>query len=360
MHRVLDKDCGDFPSQRAAQIFFLNNSPAADPHRLDADGDRVVCESLPCPCYFGTQPPSQTPTTAPVKPAKIKVVRVLTGELVKVQEGTKRPYTVHLQGLEVDEADSCFWRGAKQDLQTWIKPGRVVRIAPTKADKKRDPDGHTMLNLLTDNADQSIGGAQIATGWGRVATYSFGEKRRYSRWERQAQATLDGYWGDCVPNSGSAQHPIASGTAFEFAGLRYQFALSDPDAWPEMQAENKAGADISYTATAPPAGWSFVRVQVTVINLTYESKTPSFTHFDYWRGTDSYNQFANVSGGTMSSLAYWCGTGASYVGHSDAPALFHGESVTGWVCATVPAPMQPGDTWRVQPEYDQARFVRVG
>jgi Excalibur calcium-binding domain len=47
-----DKDCSDFASQRAAQIFFLKHGgPRRDPHRLDADHDGVACESNPCPCY---------------------------------------------------------------------------------------------------------------------------------------------------------------------------------------------------------------------------------------------------------------------------------------------------------------------
>ncbi|MDX6634046.1 MAG: micrococcal nuclease [Solirubrobacterales bacterium] len=47
-----DKDCADFPSQRAAQIFFLKHGgPRNDPHRLDGDNDGVACEDNPCPCY---------------------------------------------------------------------------------------------------------------------------------------------------------------------------------------------------------------------------------------------------------------------------------------------------------------------
>jgi hypothetical protein len=47
-----DKDCSDFASQRAAQIFFLRHGgPRHDPDRLDADHDGVACEDNPCPCY---------------------------------------------------------------------------------------------------------------------------------------------------------------------------------------------------------------------------------------------------------------------------------------------------------------------
>lgn len=47
-----DRDCSDFASQRAAQIFFLKHGgPRRDPHRLDGDDDGVACEDNPCPCY---------------------------------------------------------------------------------------------------------------------------------------------------------------------------------------------------------------------------------------------------------------------------------------------------------------------
>jgi hypothetical protein len=43
-----DRDCGDFSSQAEAQAFFeAAGRPEQDPHRLDGDGNGVVCESLP-------------------------------------------------------------------------------------------------------------------------------------------------------------------------------------------------------------------------------------------------------------------------------------------------------------------------
>lgn len=53
-----DKDCADFASQRAAQIFFIKHGgPRYDPHRLDGDNDNVACEDNRCPCYYGKQLP---------------------------------------------------------------------------------------------------------------------------------------------------------------------------------------------------------------------------------------------------------------------------------------------------------------
>lgn len=41
-----DRDCSDFDTQAEAQRFHEDHQPG-DPHRLDGNGDGVVCESLP-------------------------------------------------------------------------------------------------------------------------------------------------------------------------------------------------------------------------------------------------------------------------------------------------------------------------
>jgi hypothetical protein len=53
-----DKDCADFPSQKAAQIFFIKHGgPRYDPDRLDGDDDGKACEDNPAPYYYGTHLP---------------------------------------------------------------------------------------------------------------------------------------------------------------------------------------------------------------------------------------------------------------------------------------------------------------
>lgn len=43
-----DRGCGGFSTQAAAQAFFeAAGGPESDPHRLDANSEGVVCESLP-------------------------------------------------------------------------------------------------------------------------------------------------------------------------------------------------------------------------------------------------------------------------------------------------------------------------
>lgn len=44
----LDRDCGDFPTWREAQDFYIAaGGPPKNPHRLDGDRDGIACESLP-------------------------------------------------------------------------------------------------------------------------------------------------------------------------------------------------------------------------------------------------------------------------------------------------------------------------
>ena len=43
-----DRNCGDFSRWIDAQAFYqAAGGPGSDPHRLDGDGDGIVCESLP-------------------------------------------------------------------------------------------------------------------------------------------------------------------------------------------------------------------------------------------------------------------------------------------------------------------------
>jgi hypothetical protein len=56
-HSAADVNCSDFPNQAAAQSYFINHGgPTSDPAGLDADGDGIACESLPCPCSSAGNP----------------------------------------------------------------------------------------------------------------------------------------------------------------------------------------------------------------------------------------------------------------------------------------------------------------
>ena len=100
--QAADKDCGDFKTQKGTQDFFLNaGGPQKDPHGLDADGDGVACESLPCPCS------SARPGGGSGKPDPPKVIRfrasvtdVFDGDTIEVSYRFKRPYLPEWRALD--------------------------------------------------------------------------------------------------------------------------------------------------------------------------------------------------------------------------------------------------------------------
>lgn len=201
-----DMDCANFPSQKAAQLFFLNNNPAADPHRLDSDGDWVVCESNPGPYYYGKDPTpggstgggGSTPAPAPQPPAPIKVVRVIDGELVRVRQGSQPSYVVHLMGVKVPDSNSCKKRAARDDLRSWIKPGRVVKVQMDNRAPKRDRQGNQWRYLVTAKGNWDIGGSQIAKGYAQVdGGIRFTDRTRYLQWQSKAYTNNKGYYGTC-------------------------------------------------------------------------------------------------------------------------------------------------------------------
>lgn len=342
-----DMDCADFASQQAAQLFFLNHNPAADPHGLDADNDGVVCESQGPPYYYGSDPTpggdNNPPPSAP-KPKPIKVVKVLGGDLLKLRQEGKPAYKVRLVGAQV-RGDSCVTQGARADLRSWIKPGRIVRVEIDKRAPRRDKQGNMHANVVTKRGSYTIGGTQIGAGWATVARYRFSDRARYERWAGQASYRREGMYGECIPNFGSATNPYAVGTAFDLGPWRYQFAATDGDALPEMQAEK-----VVYSAPPSP-GWVYVRVAVTVTRIAAGAGSADWTNFHLQRDGKDYDKFG-------ASYNDWCGTAPTYI---NGQTLSQGQSFTGYLCATIPAPLQPQDSWVVDSEdFKTERHVAVG
>jgi Excalibur calcium-binding domain len=64
-----DYDCSDFATQAEAEEYLL----PGDPYDLDADGDGIACEDLPCPCSYspgGGGGGGNTTTSKPAPPPK--------------------------------------------------------------------------------------------------------------------------------------------------------------------------------------------------------------------------------------------------------------------------------------------------
>jgi Excalibur calcium-binding domain len=66
-----DYDCSDFATQAEAEEYLL----PGDPYDLDADGDGIACEDLPCPCSYspggGGGGGSEKPDLPPPPPPKL-------------------------------------------------------------------------------------------------------------------------------------------------------------------------------------------------------------------------------------------------------------------------------------------------
>lgn len=69
--QAVDYDCSHFSNQAEAQEYLY----PGDPHRLDGDNDGVACESLPCPCSYGSTPPSE-PIPPPPPPPEEEPLRL--------------------------------------------------------------------------------------------------------------------------------------------------------------------------------------------------------------------------------------------------------------------------------------------
>jgi hypothetical protein len=127
-----DRDCSDFDNQRQAQNYFIDRGgPRRDPDRLDADGNGVACEALPCPCSrAGARPRPQRPRRR-AQTIRGRVTRVVDGDTIDVrslERTRRRRYRVRLLGIDSPEV---------------FGPGRVRRapgIGPPAAAGQR-PQG---------------------------------------------------------------------------------------------------------------------------------------------------------------------------------------------------------------------------
>ena len=214
-----DMDCGDFATQAAAQAFYLSAGPG-DPHRLDADGDGVVCETNPCPCMGNAQPvplvgqatpPAPTPTpgtnpdgsgsSGPLRRDWGVVVKVTDGDTVKVRVDGVGERSVRILGIDTPEVygvRECGGDAASATMARLAPVGSRVKLEsdPTQAD--RDRYGRWLRYVSHRGLD--LGREQIRRGMARTYVYRndpFRRTRAYLRTERRAQDRLRGSWDRC-------------------------------------------------------------------------------------------------------------------------------------------------------------------
>lgn len=195
--------CSDYENQAEAQR-------QAD--TIDADGDGIYCEALPCPCLKpgqggggsgGSKPGRRTPRRAE---ALARVISLVDGDTMRVRayRPARRTYTVRLIGVDTPEtrkpgvAVECGGREARPSLKALAPRGATVKLRtdPTQA----RTDRYRRLLAYVYRGKRQLNVTQIARGWSR--TYVYGGKRfqQYGRFraaERKARRAKRGVWRAC-------------------------------------------------------------------------------------------------------------------------------------------------------------------
>jgi endonuclease YncB( thermonuclease family) len=158
---VGDRDCGDFASQRAAQIFYIRaGGPQRDPHGLNSDNDHVACESNPTPYYHGTSLPSGSGGSGGGQQTSrggIRVAYVVDGDTLRLANGRY----VRLIGIDTPERDRPYYLAAKRHLDQLVQ-GKVALVNPASTD---DHDGYGRLLRYVRDGGHDTGLAQIRQGY---------------------------------------------------------------------------------------------------------------------------------------------------------------------------------------------------
>jgi endonuclease YncB( thermonuclease family) len=200
-----DRDCGDFSTQRAAQLFFLDNSPRLDPHRLDSDGDLIACETNPCPCLYeksgGT---SSGTTTGPTQlRQRARVVAVLDGDTVRVRLAGGPRRDVRLVGIDTPEVyggAECGGRQASRSLKQILPRGSKVSLVSDPSQALKDRYGRLLRYVHKVSTGRDVNRQQVYRGWARVYVYNdkpFNRVTSYRTAQRAADVANRGLWGRC-------------------------------------------------------------------------------------------------------------------------------------------------------------------
>ena len=210
---VVDRDCGDFATQKAAQVFFLENSPSTDPHRLDADGDGVACDANPCPCYLGSTVPSGSGGTAGAVPVVssagrtvveyARVTHVVDGDTVDVRLGSGRAQRVRLLGIDTPEVYNgveCGGPAASAAMRRMLPVGTRVRLVSDTTQASSDRYGRALRYITRTRDGVQVNRRQVWLGHATVSVYQgvpFLRTTGFRRAEAAARAVPRGLWKTC-------------------------------------------------------------------------------------------------------------------------------------------------------------------
>ena len=204
---IVDRDCGDFATQAAAQTFFLANSPSTDPHRLDADGDGIACDANPCPCSTRLTPLVGTVAATPAKSTIVQYARVTSvadGDTVNVRLSTGTYRRVRLLGIDTPEVYGgvveCGGPAASVAMKKMLPVGTRVKLVSDTTQAAVDRYGR-LLRYVSRVADgKQVNRAQVYLGNATVYVYNgvpFKRTGDYRSAEAAAKAAPRGIWRNC-------------------------------------------------------------------------------------------------------------------------------------------------------------------
>lgn len=196
--RAVDYDCSDFANQAEAQRHLLSG----DPYGLDADGDGIACESLPCPCSKGGS--GGGPAVPTGRRMKALVVRAVDGDTLDVRiRSTGADVDVRLIGIDTPETHrpgvpiECGGPRASQSMQR-MAVGRRVTLITDPTQDRFDRYGRLLAYAIRGHVD--LNRAQVRRGWAAVYVYggvAFKRVRAYRRAAAAARSERRGVWGLC-------------------------------------------------------------------------------------------------------------------------------------------------------------------
>lgn len=199
---IVDRDCGDFATQAAAQSFFLaNGGPQSDPHRLDDDGDGRACESNPCPCGVSNQQ-NPVPIAAPVTVYREtgNVTKVVDGDTLKVRIRGGRVVSVRMLGINTPERGRCGDDEATDNLRRLAPVGSTVDLVSDRTQAAKDRYGRLLRYVAKRGGFKDLSYRQARNGY--TKRYVFGGKPvardgQYVRAIAQARTNNSGLWSSC-------------------------------------------------------------------------------------------------------------------------------------------------------------------
>ena len=196
-----DLDCSDFATQAAAQAWFVQHDPAADPSGLDYDSDGVACESNPCPC--STTVRSLTSGAPATLRESGRVTHVVDGDTVDVRLSGGAVRRVRMLGIDTPEVYGgieCGGPAASESLKRMLPVGTAVRLTSDPTQDRVDRYGRLLRYVTKVSTGKDVNYAQVQQGRARVYVYMHHPFRRVDAYRRAAtDARLHhrGLWGTC-------------------------------------------------------------------------------------------------------------------------------------------------------------------